>query len=313
MKVQDRILGALWGGLVGDALGVPFEFRSREELKQEKLFEMIGYGTWNQPPGTWSDDGSLMLCTVEGLIEDLNIQKLASLFLKWKTEGYWSARGEVFDIGNTTSHSLDLFARGVSAENSGMKEENSNGNGSLMRILPVGLRYYKEEGEKIFHHAAIISSITHGHERSKIACGIYSLLVADLLNGEDPGKSLERIIQFINHKGLWKNEEQAFQRLKEQTFRSLREENIFSSGYVIHTLEASIWCLLNTSNFREAVLSAVRLGGDTDTTGIVTAGLAGAYYGISEVPKEWIQKLPQHKKLEQLFSDFLIKPGLCDG
>ena len=138
---QDRMRGGILGALVGDALGVPVEFSDREKRDADPVAEMRGFGTWSQLPGTWSDDGALLLCLAEALAAGGGPAAAGALFVRWVEDGHWTARGDVFDVGNTTDHALRRIARGISAELAGPADEHSNGNGSLMRILPVALRF----------------------------------------------------------------------------------------------------------------------------------------------------------------------------
>ena len=137
--MQDRILGGLWGAVIGDALGVPVEFMSREQVRRNPITGMRGYGTFNLPPGSWSDDSSLLLCTVESLLDGFDTSKMGELFIRWLNEGYWTPWGETFDVGNSTMSSIRRLMKGVPPEEAGGRGEHDNGNGSLMRIIPVGI------------------------------------------------------------------------------------------------------------------------------------------------------------------------------
>jgi len=139
------MLGGLWGAVVGDALGVPVEFRSREELRQDPVQDMRGYGTYNQPAGTWSDDSSLLLCTAESLLDGFDTRHLASLFVRWLHQAHWTPWEEVFDVGGTTHRAINNLSKGAEPEEAGLTDENSNGNGSLMRILPIALHYFSHQ------------------------------------------------------------------------------------------------------------------------------------------------------------------------
>ena len=178
MKLSSRIKGALWGSIVGDALGVPHEFKMREELEESPVTCMEEYGTHNQPKCTWSDDSSLSLCTLVSLTEKgLDFDHQMSLFLIWIEKGYMTPHGEVFDIGNSTMESILNFKRGAPPVECGGNQTWQNGNGSLMRILPLSI-YLKDLPEKeIIKLSYDSSSLTHGHKRSQISCAFYSLLV----------------------------------------------------------------------------------------------------------------------------------------
>ena len=293
-NVRERILGGLWGAVVGDAIGVPVEFQSRGELRAHPVTDMRGGGTYGQPPGTWSDDSSLSLCTVEGLIDGFDPERIAKLFVRWLHDAYWTPWGKVVDVGITTRQAIARLADGADPEQAGLNDENSNGNGSLMRILPVALRFAGSPAAELVSYAHRASSLTHRHPRSQVACGLYCLIARALLGGLGPADAYEYAIQ--EHRSLYLKapyllELPYFERVMSGQVGRLAEDAVASSGYVVHTLEASIWCLLNTSSFREATSRAVNLGEDTDTTGTVTGGLAGIYYGAGAIPEEWREQL----------------------
>ena len=170
---KEQILGGLWGLIVGDALGVPVEFTDREILKKTPVETMIGYGTYNQPPGTWSDDSSLMLCTVEGLLEGYNLTKIADLFVKWYSQAYWTPYGEVFDVGNTTRRAIRNLINGLPYNTAGLTDYNTAGNGSIMRILPIVFTLDGIDEEEKFKKVKELSSITHANILCIISCYIY--------------------------------------------------------------------------------------------------------------------------------------------
>ncbi len=294
-----RIRGAVLGALVGDALGVPVEFKERAERVEDPVTGMRGYGTWNQPPGTWSDDGSLLLCSLEGLQEGFDPERVGKLFVRWRRDGYWSAHGNVFDVGVTTAKAISRLASGVAAEEAGPHDEVSNGNGSLMRILPVALRFADAPPFALAEYAMRLSRLTHAHARSQLACAFYCLLAVALLRGLGPADALaEAGREFEPLLALHPAEHEEFSRLIAPDFANLDEASIRSKGYVMDTLEAAIWCLLRHPDYSSTVLAAVNLGGDTDTTGCVAGGLAGLTYGESAIPLEWRDALPGRERLE---------------
>lgn len=304
---RERIQGALWGAVMGDALGVPVEFTDRSRRQADPVTGPRGGGTWNQPIGTWSDDSSLLLCTVECLLDGFDPDRLGRRFVEWGEARCWTPWGVVFDMGNTTRQALQRIKLLVPALHAGGTDEGSNGNGSLMRILPIALiqaRTPVRELAELCHQA---SALTHGHARSLMACTYYCLLARQLLAGLAPLPALavadEEFLGFYAS-SPWKPELEHFRRLSPNQLPQLPEHAIQSSGYVVDTLTASIWCLLNTQSYSDAVLQAVNLGGDTDTTGIVTGGLAGLVYGHSSVPEEWTRTLARHADLEVLFGRF---------
>jgi len=305
---KNKITGGLWGSVVGDALGVPVEFLGRSQLKDDPVIDMRGFGTHSQPAGTWSDDSSLMIITVESLIYDSQLKHIGLNFIKWLDEGYWTPHGCVYDVGPTTSMAIYRIKKGVDISISGGDDELSNGNGSLMRILPVGLYYWNRSTSEIISLAHKISSITHKHPRSLISCGIYCLMVSFLLKGIPPLDAYHETISVAKNEyesnNPFANELPHFKRILSGELLSLKEDDIKSSGYVIHTLEASLWCFLNSSSYKEAVLKAVNLGDDADTTATVTGGLAGVCYGYDSVPEDWRKQVARHYDLTKLFNTF---------
>ncbi|TYA78798.1 ADP-ribosylglycohydrolase family protein [Seonamhaeicola marinus] len=308
----EKIQGGIIGVAVGDALGVPVEFKSREYLKANPIRDLIGYGSWNQPPGTWSDDTSLTLCLLEGLIEDFDIENIGSLFVKWYKEGYWGAHNKVFDIGGSTRYALDRIFKGESAKFSGSLFEEENGNGSLMRTLPLiyFLKDIKEINE-LYKVIKDVSSITHAHFRSCFSCFVYCVLGIRMLQGDSKNvayKNMQSDVERLVASNSFNAKElKLFDRILRNNIWEYKEEEIQSSGYVLDALEASLWCLYTSNSYEEAVLKAVNLGRDTDTTGAITGGLAGLYYGFESIPEVWKFRIARYDDIESLILKFKIK------
>ena len=302
-KSQD----GLFGLCIGDALGVPVEFTSRAERTKSPVKSMLGYGTWDVPAGTFSDDSSLTFCLAECLCQGFSLEEIANSFWRWYNESYWTASGEVFDIGNTTFLAIADFQRGVPPLQAGGSSENSNGNGSLMRILPIAYCYKNLSFPELISRTHQISCLTHAHLRSQMACGIYVSIAVSLLSGKQPQAAYEEGLEKINQvysASEYATEIYHFHRVFNGKIGELDINEIESGGYVIHTLETSLWCLLNSSSYSEAVLKAVNLGGDTDTTAAVTGGLAGIYYGFDNIPKEWIEQIARKQDIWDLAQRF---------
>lgn len=305
---QDRVLGGLWGAVVGDALGVPVEFRSRMLVQNNPVTDLREFGTYNQPKGTWSDDSSLMLCTVDSLLRHpFDATDLGDRFVQWMEGKLWTPWGKVFDIGGATRSALSRIQRGKSVEQAGGVDEASNGNGSLMRILPIGLRFADESPARLLEYSHRSSAITHRHPRSQLACGFYCLMVAQLLKGDVPAVAhavTVRAASEIYCQPPFTSELPEFEKVFSLNLATLPEREISSSGYVVDTLTAAVWCLLTSQDYRETVLKAVNLGGDTDTTGIVAGGLAGVHYGLAAVPENWRSQMARAGDLADLFERF---------
>ncbi|MEQ9671503.1 ADP-ribosylglycohydrolase family protein [Coleofasciculus sp. G2-EDA-02] len=305
MKISHaQILAGLLGVCVGDALGVPVEFTTREERLREPVTSMQGYGTYNQPPGTWSDDSSLTFCLAESLCQGFSLDAIAQSFCRWHDQNYWTPHGTVFDIGMTTATALrHLRWDQVSPLESGCTDEMSNGNGSLMRILPMAFYYQSLEFPELIKRVHQVSSITHAHLRSQMACGIYISIAIRLLEGDDPAtayfKGIQRIQELYRHPP-YASELDQFTRVFNGQIAQLSMEEIQSGSYVVHTLEAALWCFLTSTSYPKSVLKAVNLGSDTDTTAAVTGGLAGLYYGVEQIPQEWRDQIARKDDIVDL-------------
>lgn len=311
---NSRIKGSLFGFFVGDALGVPVEFLGREELKQKKVTKMLEYGTHNQPIGTWSDDSSMVIATIDSLIKNksINYKDIMNNFLKWYEEAEYTPNNRVFDIGNATSSALQKYKRDKTTYICGSKEVYSNGNGSLMRILPISIYLHYTE-EPMFEINKEVSSMTHAHIYSILSCVIYSVLISEFLKELNMKKAyinMQQIIKSLlednNNRIIESSEDlkQKFNRIIYNDISLLKEKEIKSSGYVIDSLEACLWALLTTNNYKDAVLKAVNLGEDTDTIGALTGGLAGLVYGYKAIPESWIEVLKKKEYLMELVEKY---------
>lgn len=306
MGNRNFVKDALLGVATGDALGVPVEFRSRSSLFLDPVTGMRGYGTHGQPPGTWSDDSSLTFCLAEMLCDQYDLQNLANRFVNWKNYSYWTPHGDVFDIGMATAEAITRLQTGTPPTLAGGTTEGSNGNGSLMRILPL-LFYIKDMPiEERFKYVQEVSSVTHAHLRSINACFIYLEFALAILNGQSKEAAYETVCRTLPN-FLQNKEAPYFSNVLSGELPHLSVEKIHGTGYVLRTLEAAIWCVLNTSSYSEAVLQAVNLGDDTDTTAAVTGGLAGLLYGWETIPTEWINVLAKRDAIDRLITNLQAK------
>lgn len=306
--IKDGILGLA----IGDAIGVPVEFQSRKELEENPVEDIRGFGTHHQPPGTWSDDSSLTFCLADSLCNGFDLRQIANEFIAWKLHAKWTAHDEVFDIGIQTAKSIDELIRIREDNWSDLEflkyetDEFTNGNGSLMRILPL-YQLLKEAGvEKGFETIWAVSALTHGHIRAAIACLIYLVLIDELINDEEKENAYlntrKRVTKFFIERKIASREIKNFNRIIKYDIQDLESNEIKSSGYVIDSLEASIWCFLKSDNYKDCILKAVNLGEDTDTTGAISGGLAGIYYEYESFPKKWCEGLIMKKQIEELGS-----------
>ena len=301
-----NLLSGIYGFCVGDVLGVPVEFESREERREDKVCEMRAYGTHHQYFGTWSDDTSLTLCLIDSLKNGYNLKDIADKFVKFYFDALWTPYGKVFDIGNTTTLAIQQISMGESLEFCGGRSESSNGNGSLMRTLP--LAYYLRNVENIKKIRIIeeVSSLTHAHKRSKLACIIYTEFAMNLIKLKDKKESYEASLKFIKEYCFEKYQDEFsnFYRILNGEIYLLSENEISSSGYVIDTLEAVLWSFFVSNNYEEAIFTAINLGNDTDTIGALVGGLAGIYYGLDSINDNWIQCLARKKDIYKLLCNF---------
>ena len=301
---------AVMGVVTGDALGCPVQFRSREEISRNPVTKMRGYGTFNLPSGSWTDDSSLTIALLESLLRlgKADTTDIMNNFVQWLDNGKFTPYGYAYDIGNGTMQAILRYKHGRKAEKCGGDGENNNGNGSLMRIMPACLfccsqNLPDKEAILLIHR---IGSLTHGHIRSNIACGLYYFMTKSILSLD--GDLKERLQKgltagFAFYEDFLADRENLYyyDRLKDlKEFAKTEASRIKSSGYVVHTLEAAVWCLITTSSFEEALLKAVNLGEDTDTVGAVAGGLAGLFYGYDTIPASWLSEIQQRDLLEEI-------------
>ncbi len=313
-KKENIWLNGVMGVVIGDALGMPIQFFSREEVRKEPLEGMKGFGTYNMPVGTWSDDSSMTLATLCSIIETgkVDCEDIMKRFVAWEYQGEYTPFGKAFDQGRTCTAAIYNYVVGKNVHTCGLTDEHSNGNGSLMRIMPVCLYAYlytkngsmtEDEALQMIHD---VSALTHAHLRSKMACGFYYFMIKAIL--DEKGTLIERLQKGVDdavtfyHKDFTNLVQMSYySRLFHLTeFKDVKEEDIHSSGYVVDSLEASIWSLITTDSFETAALKAVNLGDDTDTIGAISCGLAGLYYGYNNIPVEWRDVIQRKEWIEDM-------------
>lgn len=261
---DHRLASIVYGAAVGDALGVPFEFLSRGNFECTGMSEG---GAHRMPRGTFSDDTSMLLATCDSIRahREIDLEDMRARFCAWIDEGAYTADGYAFDYGNTTATAL--------REGVGCRSERSNGNGSLMRIAPLALTLATDE------QIRSVSAITHAHAISTEACVAFVRILQDVFEGFP----LEDAI----YNNIIESDCLAFL----DGLNDMPRKSVKSSGYVLDTLGAALWCALHTDSYRSCVLEAVNLGQDTDTTACVAGALAGAMYGFEAIPQEWLDQL----------------------
>ncbi|MBQ2667796.1 MAG: ADP-ribosylglycohydrolase family protein [Clostridia bacterium] len=307
---EYKIKSVMLGHAVGDALGVPVEFTPRTVLDRTPVTDMMGYGTYNMPAGCWSDDTSMALAALDSLkAGKVDWGQIMGNFAQWVHAGRYTPTGVLFDIGGICRDAIRRFEAYPAAPlQCGPTDEYSNGNGSLMRIHPFSLyAYFCGTRDTALIHDA--SALTHGHLRSRIACGIYTFVLWALLDSPTKAAVQTGLAQAYGHYKTY-DENRTFLRLyrdigqipclAEDGTVSVDRSALRSDGYVVSTLEAAVWCLLTTDSFEACVLKAVNLGEDTDTTAAVAGGLAGALYGLSAIPADWRSQLKESTSIESL-------------
>lgn len=317
MLNKEKLLSGVYGLAVGDALGVPVEFCSRETLDRAPVESMEAGGVHKQKRGTWSDDTSMVLATLDAMSAGgLSFGMVMDNFQRWLIEAKYTATGVVFDVGGTTSAAIHNYIFGKPLESCGLADERSNGNGSLMRMLPmvyyVRLKYGLEVSPVAVDQIYRLSGLTHAHIISKVCCVYYVYIGMYIMEyGKEKGlhAAIRGAIEAVE-KYYFVEQEEIPCVLQLTGMNSLvdcvnlNREDIESTGYVLYSLIAAVWCLWNSSSYEEAVLVAVNLGSDTDTIAAITGSLAGLYYGLEGIPVEWLKELRNRKEIEAICDTF---------
>lgn len=311
---NNLVKGGVLGFVVGDALGVPGEFMSREQLAADPITDMRGGGFHEQPAGTWSDDTSMTLCTMQSLIENgVDYDDQMRRFEDWLWRATNTARDEVFDVGGATKSAIFDFVKGTPALECGNDADYSCGNGSLMRMLPVALyiigRYgntrLDDRAAEIIHKS---SMCTHANKRCLMSCGIYSSVVFQLCSGEYLYEAVKNgirsALKYYRSRTEFAVVSSDFEGI--ENIEKWSEDQISGSGYVVHTLQAALWCLMTTSGYAECVLKAANLGEDTDTTAAVAGSPAGLWYKSNTIPVNWLMTIPKRQEIEKLSKRFAL-------
>lgn len=279
--LHHRYLGSLLGLACGDAVGTSVEFSPRGSFP--RVQGMTGGGPFGLAPGQWTDDTSMALCLAESLIERRGFDALDQMerYLRWWRHGHLSSTGRCFDIGITTSQALARFEQSGEPF-AGSTDPQQAGNGSLMRLAPVVL-YFHPSLALVLEHAAASSRTTHAAPEAVDCCRLLAYALSQALAGKPKVALLAGAASVVF--------EPKVQDLARGTYLGKSEAQISGTGYAVASLEAALWCVHTTGSFEEAVLAAVNLGDDADTTGAITGQLAGALYGVEAIPREWLAAL----------------------
>ena len=283
MNELNRYEGALLGLACGDAVGTTLEFRSRGSFVP--LTDMVGGGPFSLKAGQWTDDTSMALCLAESLItkQACDPHDQMTRYANWYEWGYWSSTGHCFDIGIATRAAIREFLRSGNAL-AGSTDPQSAGNGSLMRLAPIALMYGADKG-KVQEMAALSSRTTHAAPECLDACSLFAMALSRALMGQSKQQVLDLAqLAFASPR---------INEIAQGSWRNKSHDQIQSSGYVVHSLEAALWCFARHESFEAAVLEAANLGDDADTTAAIAGQIAGAFWGRSGIPAPWLNKLHQ--------------------
>lgn len=303
--LQSRMRGALVGLAAGDAVGTTVEFMAPGTFPP--VTDMTGGGPFSLPAGAWTDDTSMALCLATSLSKcnDFNPADQMTRYVRWMQEGYLSSTGTCFDIGITTSGALRAFMRSGAAY-SGSADPDSAGNGSIMRLAPVPMFFYPDAAA-VIHYSGESSRTTHGAQECIDACRLYGRMLHAALDGKPKAEILfgaptDTEATVLDHSILAPK----IRQIAEGVYRAKSVDEITGSGYVVASLEAALWAFWTTESYRDAILAAVNLGDDADTTAAVCGQIAGAYYGLDNIPQSWRAQLVMHDEIVQL-ADALAK------
>lgn len=302
---MSKLVNGILGHAIGDAVGVPVEFKDRESLMYNPVEDMRR--SYAGEKGTWSDDTSMELATMDAFINNngWNYNDIMINFVDWLNNNKFTAHNYMFDVGGTCLKAINNFIGGAPALESGLDDLESNGNGSLMRIFPVAyFCFYKNlKYDEIYELVKNISSLTHRHEISILGCYIYTLFIIHLLNGENKFEAYDNL-KDENYTMFDEESLNCYTRILNGNLVLLKEEDISSKEYVVDTLEAAMWVFLKSFNYKETILKAVNLGYDTDTIAAIAGSMAGIVYGKNTFPQDWINNLARKEYIEELCNKF---------
>lgn len=315
MSKLNRAQGCLMGLAVGDAVGTTLEFKERD---CENITDMVGGGPFQLDPGQWTDDTSMALCLGYALLENYKPESLEwskeqlDNYVDWYVNGYCSSNGHCFDIGSTTRTALQNYICDGTTMNN--KHFLDSGNGSLMRLAPIPIYYNAssvDEFSELLIAADLSSSTTHASTLCCESCIAFAILLNRAINGRieldgvepDEEQSKRSLLSFPEK--MWEGIVTSSEVLTimNGSYKNKERDEIHSTGYVLDSLEAALWCFYTTTNFRDSILLAANLGDDADTVAAITGQIAGAFYGLDGIPDEWVQKIAKKDKILKLAED----------
>ncbi|MDM1248458.1 ADP-ribosylglycohydrolase family protein [Acinetobacter sp. R933-2] len=304
MTKQNQIKGAIYGLLIGDAVGVPYEFNLPEQLPSYDQIDMISPSNFqktypNIPFGTWSDDGAQALCLLDSLLykNKLDPEDFMNRMCNWYQHGYMAVDFQVFDVGIQTRSTIQLYLNGVPLANVAKNDEQANGNGSLMRVLPLAI-WHTGTDAQLIQDAYAQSHVTHAHLRAKVCCALYCLWARSILNGLNIENAWHDAVAKLRNYFQDKPEDLA---QLEFYIRPDKLEKGTGSGYVVDCLKSARYALQQPT-YQDVVKTAIALGHDTDTTACVAGGIAGLYYGFDAIPQAWVEQLRGKEMVELLLA-----------
>ncbi|KAL8967041.1 MAG: hypothetical protein Q9197_005653 [Variospora fuerteventurae] len=324
ISAASRVRGSIYGVAACDALGSPVEFCRRGTFPP--VTGLRPNSNFDLPPGCWTDDTSMTLCLAQSLIDNKGAfvpQDQVQKYIRWFNKGYMSSIGKCFDIGTATRKALsmwkqhlkhgaggeeEMMKRGQDDVDKALKKKAACGNGSLMRVSPIGLVFHGDP-VKALEYAARSSEVTHPYPTNGEACEAYTKLIVSTF----ADASKEELAAMIAH---WTFEDPDLKSRFEkysglESWQKVKAAQISSSGYVVHSLEASLWAFFTTSSFEDGALKVVNLGDDADTVGAIYGGIAGAFYGVEALPSSWREGLKAKSTIDEVITGLvdLITPG----
>ena len=303
MNTYDKIAGGIFGLLIGDALGVPYEFHRAEEIPPFQQIEYMPPANFtrtypNVEAGTWSDDGAQALCLLDSVIScrKFCLKDFSDKLYAWYEHGLWAINGVVFDVGVQTGEALNAYRSGMPPEYCGFMRPNGKGNGALMRVLPLAI-WHSGTSKELVLDAHQQCLITHGHICNQVCCALYCLSARYLLEGKDGYDAIKKAVMSL--RSIYLEMPEYAQELE----WSIRPDEAWEgtgSGYVVDCLRSAFMIISRVNSYEEAVKNAIMLGNDTDTTACVTGGLAGILFGLENIPKRWYDLLKGKVDVDKL-------------